>query len=30
VLPREEAGAMFYIDLPQQQLAYDDGAVDDR
>ncbi|WP_313918792.1 hypothetical protein [Tahibacter sp.] len=30
VLPRDEAGAMFYVDLPQQQLTYDDGAVDDR
>lgn len=30
VLPREEAGAMFHVDLPQQPLAYDDGAVDDR
>jgi hypothetical protein len=30
VLPREEAGAMFYVDLPQQQLAYDEGEVADR
>jgi len=30
VLPRDEAGAMFYVDLPQQQLAYDDGEVADR
>lgn len=29
VLPREEAGAMFYVDLPQQQLAYDSGEVKD-
>lgn len=30
VLPREEAGAMFHIDLPQQQLSYDEGEVADR
>ncbi len=30
VLPREEAGAMFYVDLPQQQLAYDEGEIADR
>lgn len=30
VLPREEAGAMFYVDLPQQQLAYEDGEIADR
>lgn len=30
VLPREEAGAMFYVDLPQQRLAYDEGEVADR
>lgn len=30
VLPREEAGAMFYVDLPQQQLSYDDGEIADR
>jgi hypothetical protein len=29
VQPREEAGAMFYVDLPQQQLAYDEGEVSD-
>jgi hypothetical protein len=30
VLPRDEAGAMFYVDLPQQQLSYDDGEIADR
>jgi hypothetical protein len=30
VLPREEAGAMFYVDLPQQRVSYDEGEVADR
>lgn len=30
VLPRDEAGAMFYVDLPQQSLNYDDGEIADR
>ncbi|MBL8298303.1 MAG: hypothetical protein JNN30_08155 [Rhodanobacteraceae bacterium] len=30
MLPREEAGAMFYVDLPLQQLAYEQGDVSDK
>ncbi|HSX62339.1 MAG TPA: hypothetical protein VLF18_19315 [Tahibacter sp.] len=30
VMPRDEAGALFYVDLPQQQLAYDEGEIVDR
>jgi hypothetical protein len=29
VLPKEEAGALFYVDLPQQKLAYKEGEVSD-
>lgn len=30
VMPKEEAGEVFYIDLPRQQLAYDEGEVTDK
>ncbi|TDR47577.1 hypothetical protein DFR29_102237 [Tahibacter aquaticus] len=29
VLPKEEEGAMFYIDLPQQKLVYQEGEISD-
>lgn len=29
VLPKEEAGAMFYVDLPQQKLIYSEGEISD-
>jgi hypothetical protein len=30
VLPKEEAGAVFYVDLPQQKLEYKENEVVDR
>jgi hypothetical protein len=30
VMPKEEAGAIFYVDLPRQALVYDEGEVTDK